>query len=644
MCGICGALAFSDSFAADDATVARMCETLAHRGPDDSGTHLAGPAALGHRRLSIIDLSPAGHQPMPNEDGTVWITYNGEVYNHEALRKELERDGHVFRSHTDTEAVVHLYERDGPRCVERLDGMFAFAIWDARRGELFLARDRVGVKPLYYAHSAGGFAFASEAKALLEHPAITPELDERAFFDYLTFAFTPPPRSMYAGISKLAAAERMTVRRDGSVHTERYWSPFSTAVRGEVARMSDEERRERLLELLRGSIRKRMMSDVPFGVFLSGGLDSSTNVALMSELTGSRVTTFSTAPRHYSHHDELHWARIVADRFDTDHHEVVIDTDDMRAFLPTLLYHQDEPLADWTAVPQHFISKHARDSGTIVIQAGEGSDELFHGYRGYTTHRRYVLPFQRYLPSSVQRAIAGGAVELTRRLGRGIRHGDALYDAAHSPLPYWGGSICFRAHLKQELLNDRHLYPDSYATVERLWAEADEELPGADIFQKMTYVELKQRLSELLLARFDRITMASSVEGREPFLDHNLVEFALALPPRSKYRRGETKFILKQAVDGILPHEIVYRKKQGFGTPMREWLRGDFGKEAERTVVGSSLGERGLLDMNRVRQLFEDHRAGRGDWSYHLWNLYSVSTWHDYWVAGRREEPALAGF
>jgi asparagine synthase (glutamine-hydrolysing) len=511
--------------------------------------------------------------------------------------------------------------------------MFAFAIWDGRRRELFLARDRIGVKPLYYAELPGGFVFGSEIKALLEHPAVTPDIDEHAFFDYLTFAFTPPPRTMYRGISKVAPAERMVVRADGTVVRDRYWDPLAAAAESPTRDMSEREMTERVRELLQESIRKRMMSDVPFGVFLSGGLDSSTNVALMAELSDQPVRTFSTAPREHSKYDELQYARLVADRFKTDHHEIVIDSDDMEEFLPTLFHHQDEPLSDWTAVPQHFVSKLARDTGTIVVQCGEGADELFHGYNGYVAHRRYVRPFQR-LPRPVGRGVARLATRLTRQMGKGIRHGEALFDAAHSPLPYWGGALCFRGELKQEIVGDQP-YPDSYTTVERIWREGQEALPGADIYQLMTYVELKQRLSELLLMRLDRMTMANSVEGREPFLDHELVAFALSLPPSQKYRDGVGKYVLREAVKDIVPREVIERPKQGFGTPVEEWLREDFGVRAQEEVRRSSLMERGLLDAERVDQLFEAHRVGRGNWSWHLWNIYSAAVWHDQWVAGR---------
>jgi asparagine synthase (glutamine-hydrolysing) len=636
MCGICGILGFSDGFDASERTVAAMCDTIAHRGPDDSGTWTSAGdrVALGHRRLAIVDLSPAGHNPMPNEDGTVWITYNGEVYNHAALREELEAKGHVFRSRTDTEAILHLYEEEGPACVERLEGMFGFAIWDSRRRELFLARDRLGVKPLYYALTPSGLVFGSEIKAIIEHPQISPDLDEEAFGHYLTFVSTPAPLTMFKGVRKLAPAERMTVSADGTVRSDIWWDPMASGIGREVAGMREPELQERLIGLLRDSIGKRMMSDVPFGVFLSGGVDSSTNVALMSELTDDPVRTYSVGFKQHEKYNELEWARRVAQQFGTDHHEIVIDEDDLVEFLPEMIHHQDEPIADWVCVPLHFVAKLARQDGTIVVQIGEGSDELFHGYQGYIDaverRRRYWEPFQR-VPRGVRRAIGRSAVAASRRTGRLGFHAAYIDDAARGRQPFWGGAIAWQGHLKSQLLANGHGRQDSYEVVERLWNGAG---PDADLLQRMTYLELRQRLAELLLMRVDKMLMATSVEGREPFLDHQLVEFAMALPPEFKVRDGVGKILLKQAVDGLLPHDLVYRKKMGFGAPVSEWFRSDLGERAQRAIRESSLAERGLIDYDMVDRLWEAHRSGQ-EWSFQLWNLYNVSAWHDYWVAGR---------
>jgi asparagine synthase (glutamine-hydrolysing) len=640
MCGICGLLGTRDDFAVDEPLVTTMRELIHHRGPDDGGSWHSPKhrVALAHRRLSIVDLSDAGHQPMSNEDGTVWVTFGGEIYNHMDIRPELEAKGHVYHSHCDTETIIHLYEEEGPRCVERLHGMFHYAIWDGRTRELHLARDRLGKKPIYYFQTDGGFAFASEIKALLAHPVITPELDEEAFFHYLTFVCTPAPLTMFKGIRKLGPAERMTVRADGSTEIETYWSPFSADAAAEVASLSELELEERLLALLRESISRRMMSDVPFGVFLSGGVDSSTNVALMSELMEQPVRTFSVGFEHYERYNELEYARAIARRFGTDHHEVVIDSGDLESFLPDLIYHQDEPIADWVAVPLHYLSKLARDNGTVVVQIGEGSDELFHGYPGYLSHARfdsrYSPPFQR-VPRLLRRAVSSGANAFARRFGRLVGHAQAIEQAAEGRSSFWGGAIAYHGELKERVLSNGRPHPDSYEIVERFWREAEQQLPGADLLQKMTYLELKNRLAELLLMRVDKMTMANSVEARVPFLDADLVEFAMALPPEMKVQRGEGKYLLKRAVRNILPPEIVQRPKQGFSAPVSEWFRAELGDRARRQIRESSLAERGLLDYDALDKLWDAHRAGRSDWAFQLWNIYNVSAWHDYWVAGR---------
>ncbi|HWG56382.1 MAG TPA: asparagine synthase (glutamine-hydrolyzing) [Gaiellaceae bacterium] len=639
MCGVCGILATSDLFDASPERVDEMRDAVAHRGPDDAATWVApgGRVAFGHRRLSIVDLSPAGRNPMSNEDSSVWITYNGEVYNHRELRHELERKGHLYRSQTDTETILHLYEEEGPRCVERLHGMFAFAIWDERRRELFLARDRLGVKPLYFARPDGGFVFASEIKALLRHPAVRRDLDEESFFDYLTFAAPPAPRTMFAGISKLRPAERMTVRADGSVSSEIWWSPFNSDAEAAVEGAGDAELEARLLELLRESIRKRMMADVPFGVFLSGGVDSSLNVALMSELDVSPVRTFSVGFAGEDETNEFVYARTIADRFGTDHHEVVLDAQEALESLPELVHHQDEPIADYTCIPMLALARLARSTGTIVVQVGEGSDELFHGYEHYVEHARVdraLRPRLQRIPKPLLRGAATAASRVSERVGRGATRLRYLEDAAADRRAFWGGAVAFAGGLKQRVVAAPA--PDAYRVVDSFWREAERERPGADTLQKMTYIELKHRLAELLLMRVDKMTMAASVEARVPFLDHRLVEFALALPPSAKVNGGQGKVMLKRVAANVLPPEIVNRRKQGFYTPMADWLRGDFGVRAREEVRRSSLAERGLLDYDRIDRLWDAHRRGTANWAFQLWNVWNVSAWHDLWIAGSR--------
>ena len=515
--------------------------------------------------------------------------------------------------------------------------MFALAIFDTRTGELFLARDRLGKKPLYYAQPAGGFVFASEIKALLAHPAISPDLDEEAFHHYLTFVCTPAPMTMFDGIRKLAPAERMLVKPDGGTVSDVYWSPMAGPPTAELAAMSEAELETRLLELLRGSIEKRMMSDVPFGVFLSGGVDSSTNVALMSELMADPVRTFSVAFAEYEQYNELQYARRVAERYGTDHHEVVIGSDDLASFLPEMVHHQDEPIADWVCVPLYYVSKLARDSGTIVVQVGEGSDEIFHGYQNYVDavarRRRYWEPFQR-VPAPVRSVAGRSALGLAGRVGRGRYHAQYVADAAAGRLPFWGGAIAWQGQIKDRMLTNGRVHPDAYDVVEGLWADAERERPGADVLQKMTYLELKLRLAELLLMRVDKMTMATSVEARVPFLDHELVQFAIALPEHYKVRDGVGKHLLKTAVDGLVDHDLVWRRKQGFSAPVSEWLRSGLGEQVQREIRSSALAERALIDYDHVDGLWAAHRGGQ-EWSFQLWNLYNVSAWYDHWVARR---------
>jgi asparagine synthase (glutamine-hydrolysing) len=361
-------------------------------------------------------------------------------------------------------------------------------------------------------------------------------------------------------------------------------------------------------------------------------------VALMSELTSKPVRTFSVAFHEHERYNELEFARQIARRFHTDHHEVLIDVDDLVSFLPEMVHHHDDPLADWVCLPMYYVSKLASDSGTIVVQLGEGADELFHGYQGYidavTRRRRYWEPFQ-HVPRPLRNLVAGAAVELARRTDRSIPQAQYVADAAAGRLPFWGGAICYTGELKRQILAGNGNRPDTYRVVQRLWDEAEHDRPGADLLAKMTYLELKQRMAELLLMRVDRITMATSVEARAPFLDRELVEFAIALPPRMKVREGIGKWLLKRTMDGLLPHDILYRPKQGFAAPVAEWFRGDLGRRAQQEIRGSSLAERGLLDYARIDELWEAHRRGRGNWGFQLWNLYNVSVWHDHWVAAR---------
>ena len=620
-----------------------MRDTLAHRGPDDAGLYIAPDRALGlgHRRLSIIDLTAAGHQPMCNEDGTVWITFNGEIYNHADLRADLERRGHVYRSQTDTETLVHLYEEEGPDLVQRIDGDFAFAIWDARQRRLLLARDRLGVKPLYFAVLPGAFLFGSEIKAILAHPRMTRQIDRAALYHYLTFVAAPAPRTLFQGVHKLPPATRLTVDADGQIRPETYWDPLAVPADPIAASGDAEACATRIRELLGSAIEARMMSDVPFGVFLSGGLDSSANVALMSRLMDRPVRTFSVGFKDHPSYNEFEHARKVARLFGTEHHEIEIGWNDLLEAMPRLVFHQDEPIADWVCVPLHFVSDLARRSGTTVIQVGEGSDEQFFGYEGYRrAYVEHVQIFQRLLrlPRSVRRGAYTAARSLAHVLGRGGDRLEILRKAASDETLFWGGAIAWTEGDKHRLLMPGVLA--GYAGLSSHEVVRDHDLhalrvkPDADFGQRMIYLELKNRLAELLLMRVDKITMASSIEARVPFLDHRLIEFSMHIPTDLKLGEGRTKYLLKRAMTGILPDEIIHRPKQGFGAPVSEWFRGDLYRPAMAGVLDSRLREEGFFDYEHVQGMFHAHREGRRDHSWHLWTLYNLSRWYDYWIAG----------
>jgi asparagine synthase (glutamine-hydrolysing) len=637
MCGICGIWEYGASEGRIDLSlVERMRDTMTHRGPDDAGAKLLDESRLGFgfRRLSIIDLSPAGNQPMHGCSDRVWLVFNGEIYNHAKLREGLEQRGHIYHSQTDSETILHLYEERGLDFVSELEGDFAIALWDAEHEQLVLARDRIGVKPLYFHHQSGRFIFASEIKAILQHPAVTPEINEQSLYHYLTFLTTPAPTTLFRDIQKLPAGHLLTVKRDGTADLKQYWDalPPSQANKRTEAEHSDE-----ILRLLRDSIRKRMMSDVPFGVFLSGGVDSSANVALMSELMSQPVRTYTVGFADTDELNELDSARAVAERFATDHHEVIIGQQEMQQFLPELVYHQDEPLADPVCVPLYYVSKLARESGTVVVQVGEGADEIFAGYDWFRKYVRINDQFWQHaqkLPASLRQSITSlgkplleaafnkrTAIELVRRLGAG------------EPL-FWGGAIVFDEAFKRRLLT-RESNASSHEAVREHLEHIARVRPDSDFATRMSYLELKLRLPELLLMRVDKMTMATSVEARVPFLDHHLVEYALGVPTELKIKGTSGKHILKRALENVLPADLLYRPKRGFGAPIREWFRGAGGEMLGSMIMNSSIRRRELFDYDFVAKLIDEHRRGVRDWSFHLWALLNVSLWYDRWFEPR---------
>ena len=662
MCGIVGWVAL-DAGGVDAAALSRMRDAMSHRGPDGDGLWVSDDRSvgLGFRRLAIIDLSSDAGQPMTNEDGSIRLLFNGEIYNHRALRRELEALGHHFQTdHSDTETIVHGYEQWGADVVTHLEGMFAIAVWDGRTRELFVARDRIGIKPLYFAELGGAFVFASEIKGILQHPRASVELEPAAVYHYLSFLATPAPLTMFRGVFKMPAGHR-GVLRDGRLRLEKYWdavpSEESRALASRPAAEAFSQARGRVMTLLDEAVEKRLMSDVPFGALLSGGVDSSLIVALMAKHLARPVRTFTVGFSDHTGLNELEEARFAARTFGAEHHEVMVAEPQMREYLPQLVHSQDEPLADWVCIPLYFVSKLVRDSGTVVVQVGEGSDEEFCGYASYMgylrLYHRYWAPFQK-LPRFVQRGAEYLSLGASAASGRGALYADIISRAARQREHFWGGAVALWESMKRPLVRaDRFdsaaavtgqslaalvppgfFTPDTYQVVAHHLREFDRLAPDADVLGRMTYLEFKQRLPELLLMRVDKITMSTSVEARVPFLDHKLVEFTMGLPMEVKVGGGVQKRLLKEASRGVLPDSIIDRRKVGFGAPMKEWLRGDFGRAAEAAVMSSPLRAEGLFEYGRVKQLFAQHRAGQ-DRSLPIWILYNLTAWYDRWFLRR---------
>ena len=632
-----GVFHYKSSTRATEAGVSAMRDTLVHRGPDDAGTYLSPDhsVGLGSRRLKIIDLSPMGHMPMADAAGELSITYNGEVYNFRELRAALEAKGHRFRSSGDTEVILAAYREYGPACVTRFNGMFAFAIWDERHRRLFCARDHVGVKPFYYAVQGGTFYFASEIKAILAHPDFKKEFDEEGAGLYLTFSSTPAPHTLFRGVRKLPPAHTLTLEAGGEPDIREYWSPLAS---GEPHGTGEDFFRDEIRRLLRDSIRSQMVSDVPFGCFLSGGIDSSTNAALMSEALGTPVETFSVGSKRFGRYNEFEYSRRMAKAIGARTHETLIDESSALEFLERFPVTMDDPVGDQACLPLYFLARLARESGVIVVQVGEGSDELFAGYNTYRSAYRLATSLWRTLarlPAPLRRfPYAVSSLSQSPRLDFAKEY---LYRLANGEEPFWGLAFAFGGHHLGRLLT-----PDARgrigavpaaAVVRKLYAAVDTADSDADFLKRITYLELKQRLGEFLLMRADKMLMAHSVEGRVPFLDRRLVELAFRIPTSLKFKHGEPKYILKKAVEGIIPHDIIWRKKQGFGTPLSEWLRQD-SPIAERladTVRRSRLRERNLLEYGYVERLIAAHARGAADHSFRIWNLVTLSRWYDHW-------------
>ncbi|HVG53301.1 MAG TPA: asparagine synthase (glutamine-hydrolyzing) [Vicinamibacterales bacterium] len=626
MCGIAGIVRWDGAPVPED-DIRGMCSAIVHRGPDDEGVYLGDGVALGMRRLSIIDLE-GGHQPISNEDGSVWIVFNGEVYNYRELRRDLERRGHVFQTGSDTETIVHLYEDLGARCVDRLRGMFAFAIWDERRHQLLLARDRLGIKPLYYAERDGELVFASELKPILQLARVPRAIHWGAAHHLFTFLSTPSAQSIVNGVVKLEPARTAVASRaNPALRIEKYWDiqfrPNETASEGELV--------EELRAMLTESITLHQVSDVPVGAFLSGGIDSSAVVALMSKPAAGRLKTFSIGFTE-SQFDELRYAREVAAAFQTDHYDVVLKPDVVRV-VEDLTWYLDEPFGDTSAIPTYMVSKLAAEHVKVVL-SGDGGDELFAGYD------KYVVEQHERRRDRIPAALRSAAGALGRLMPDGmtgrrfLRH--LALDGAHR---YLDASTMFRADEIRRLFRR-----DAYEQLRQHDPLAESlnvlQNQGDDWLAAIQYRDLHTYLPLDILTKVDRATMASSLEARPPLLDHRLAEFAATIPAQYRLRGGTTKYLFKQAMRGLLPDGIIDRQKHGFAVPIASWLRGDLADFARGLLLSRAARERGVFDTAQVERLLRLNARGR-DLDLQLWTMVSFELWCQRFLdANPRPQPA----
>ncbi len=644
MCGFAGYISCGKQFVVDSEVLKKMHTTIAHRGPDGHGVWVSEQhrAALVYRRLSIIDLSDAGSQPMFDAQRTTVIIFNGEIYNYRKLRTELEGYGYHFSSQTDTEVFLYAFKHWGIACLDKLEGMFAAVLGNLITDEWYCVRDRMGIKPFYFSLEGGYLSFASEIKALWHLSWLPKKLNQQALYHYLTFLVTPAPYTLYQGIYKLPAGMFIKMDAAKEVTFHEWYNPLIPKITYAQSDITSEEfcigetRR-----LLTDAVQKRMISDVPFGVFLSGGVDSSLITALMSQFT-DRVKTFNVSFSDGPEYSEVAWARKVSKLFNTEHHEIMLSEKEAFEFFQKMVYHQDEPMADPVCIPLYYVSKLLRDSGVTVVQVGEGSDELYCGYQGYANHidayNRYYRPTVGF-PQPLKKA---GSWLAATVFPQKKYYGALLDQWASGQHFFWSGAIAFSDFAKRDLLfrSDRNqpdpivekIYPGllegqgSYAFVEYHLKKLYEKKPNADFLQSMIYLEFKQRLPELLLARIDKMTMATSVEGRVPFLDHAHVEYAFQIPSGLKYKNGMTKYILKKACEGILPHDVIYRKKVGFAAPTTRWFtEGTYFKSYFMDLLATKKDAlKNIFEKKEIDRLLQKTQSRQFDYAPQLWTLQNV--------------------
>jgi asparagine synthase (glutamine-hydrolysing) len=634
MCGICGIFHPDPRRRVERDTLAEMNSQIVHRGPDDDGFFVEGNVGLAIRRLSIIDVK-TGHQPISNEDGSLWIVYNGEIYNHQELRAQLQARGHCYRTRSDTETIIHLYEEYGSDCVKHLRGMFAFAIWDRRRRKLFIARDRLGIKPFYYRYDGGKFLFGSEMKAILVYPGVRAEFNRSTLAEYLAFGYIAGSETMYTGIQKLPPGNTLELDESGQLKIAPYWD--LPVVDDDIKPREYYVRTYR--ELLEQCVSSHLMSDVPLGVFLSGGLDSSAVAALTTKIRREPIETFAVGYGEAAF-SELPFARQVAEHIGSKHHEVRLSREQFFETLPRLIWHEDEPVVWPSSVSLYFVARLARDRVTVVL-TGEGSDETLAGYTRYAwtlMNARMDSVYRSLTPSFLRRWVRQGISvgPLPAALHRKLEHTFLARDGESWPSFYFDNFYsAFSAAEQADILSDevQGSIGDAYAGCMQFWEKA-----SGDLLHRLLYTDAKTYLVELLMKQ-DQMSMAASIESRVPFLDHVLVEFTASIPAKYSIRGVAGKFILKSAVEDLLPKDIVYRRKMGFPTPWAYWLAGPQLDNLERMLMESRTLDRGLFKPGKVKQLLAEHRSGRRDHGNRIWRLLNLETWLRVCIDGER--PAM---
>ncbi|MBI1911397.1 MAG: asparagine synthase (glutamine-hydrolyzing) [Deltaproteobacteria bacterium] len=639
MCGICGKLFFQKDRKVDPKLLEKMADILEHRGPNDRGFFLSNNIGLGHRRLSIIDLSPLGHQPMFNEDKTIALIFNGEIYNYKDLQTELRGKGHTFSSQTDTEVIVHAYEEYGLDFVNRFNGMFAIAIWDSRKQELIITRDRMGIKPLYYYINDEFITFASEIKSILVDRDVPREVDTQALSNFLTLHYVPGPRTMFKDIRKLQPGNTMVIRK-GESTIQRYWElKKNSAALKDIEKADENAVADRVYTSLRESVKKRLQSDVPVGALLSGGLDSSAILGLMTEINGSSVPSFTVGYTEEGNDSisEFKYSRIVARHFKSDYREVVVDSETFLNFLPKAVWHQDEPIGEPASIPLYFVSKLAKDNGVTVLLTGEGSDELF---AGYNRHWGEILSdYYQLMPKIMRESLLKHLIFMLPRSPL-LKKGHRSMSIPDFRDRYMSWHTVFTDDIKDCLLKSNTGIKNTFADVfERYYNKTD----GLDNLDKILLLDLNVWLPDDLLMKKDKMGMATSIEARVPFLDYTFVELAFQLPARLKVKRLETKYILKKSMERLLPKQIIYRKKEGFPTPISNWIKSELKEFTLELLCGSDALSHGLFDKKAVAAIVNNHLSGKEDNGRLIFPLINFEIWHRLYIAEGPEQASAGG-